>query len=67
MGRKVVAIDVDLEAPGLAYKLLEEQPTRCDGLVGWLRDRFASGEPPLSLGDSLIEVRSKTRSSPAAG
>ena len=56
MGRKVVAIDVDLEAPGLAYKLLEEPTTRCDGLVGWLRDRFASGEAPLSLGDSLIDV-----------
>jgi len=56
MGRKVVAIDVDLEAPGLAYKLLEEPPTRCDGLVGWLRDRFARGEAPLSLGDSLIDV-----------
>ena len=40
MGRKVVAIDVDLEAPGLAYKLLDEPPTHCDGLVGWLRDRW---------------------------
>jgi len=56
MGKKVVAVDVDLEAPGLAYKLLDEPPTRCDGLVGWLRDRLANGEPPVSIGDSLIDV-----------
>ncbi|MDX6681562.1 MAG: hypothetical protein QOG94_1601, partial [Solirubrobacteraceae bacterium] len=56
MGWKVVAIDVDLEAPGLTYKLLDDQLARCDGLVGWLRDRFATGKPPLSLGDSLLDV-----------
>jgi len=56
MGWKVVAIDVDLEAPGLTYKLFEQQPSRCDGLVGWLRDRFATGKAPLSLGDSLLDV-----------
>ncbi len=56
MGKKVVTVDVDLEAPGLAYKLLDEPPTRCDGLVGWLRDRLANGEPPLSIGDSLVDV-----------
>ena len=56
MGWKVVAIDVNLEAPGLTYKLFDEQPSRCDGLVGWLRDRFDSGKPPLSLGDALLDV-----------
>ena len=56
MGWKVVAVDVDLEAPGLGYKLLDEPPARCDGLVGWLRDRLASGAPPMSLGDSLVDV-----------
>jgi len=56
LGRRVVAIDVDLEAPGLSYKLLGEPPTRCDGVVGWLRDRLSAGEPPLSLGDFLIDI-----------
>lgn len=55
MGWKVVAVDVDLEAPGLTYKLFEEPAARCDGLVGWLRDRFETGKPPLSLGDSLLD------------
>ncbi len=56
MGWKVVAVDVDLEAPGLAYKLLDEPAAGCDGLVGWLRDRFASGKPPLAIADSLVDV-----------
>ena len=56
LGQRVVAIDVDLEAPGLGYKLLERPTPRCDGLVGWLRDRLLSGKPPLSLDDSLVDV-----------
>lgn len=56
LGRRVVAMDVDLEAPGLTYKLLDDPLTRCDGLVGWLRDRLANGECPVSLSDSLLDV-----------
>ena len=56
LGKRVVAVDVDLEAPGLAYKLLDEPPSRCDGLVGWLRDRLSAGRAPLTLGDFLVDV-----------
>ncbi len=37
LGQKVVALDLDLEAPGLSYKLLGFAPDG-DGLTGWLRD-----------------------------
>ncbi|MBE2318439.1 tetratricopeptide repeat protein [Solirubrobacter sp. CPCC 204708] len=56
MGRRVVVVDADLEAPGLGYKLFERPPTHSDGLVGWLRDYFATGEPPATLSDFLIDV-----------
>jgi tetratricopeptide (TPR) repeat protein/cellulose biosynthesis protein BcsQ len=55
LGKGVVAVDFDLEAPGLVYKLCYDTRQRCDGLVGWLRDAFA-GDPPASLEDYLLEV-----------
>ncbi len=56
LGKKVVAIDFDLEAPGLPYKLLGSDPPRNDGLVGWLRDWFSVGGPPAALDEYLIDV-----------
>lgn len=57
MGWKVVVVDVDLEAPGLTYKLLPNDPhPRNAGLVGWLHDRFATGKPAPSICDSIIDI-----------
>ncbi len=55
LGKKVVARDFDLEAPGLPYKLFPNGPPKADGLVGWLLDTFSGGEPPASLDDYLID------------
>lgn len=56
-GQSVVAVDLDLEAPGLAFKLrLDEKDDWGPGVVGLLR-RFLGGEPPPdSLEDWLIPV-----------
>ena len=56
LGQRVVALDFDLEAPGLHYKLLPGGQPQADGLVGWLRDTFAAGEAPTSLDRYLVEV-----------
>jgi MinD-like ATPase involved in chromosome partitioning or flagellar assembly/tetratricopeptide (TPR) repeat protein len=53
-GMKVVALDFDLEAPGLGYKLFGKQPPQGPGLVGYLRDRIAFGTAP-DISDYLIE------------
>jgi tetratricopeptide (TPR) repeat protein len=37
LGLRIVAVDLDIEAPGLSYKLLGSAPEG-DGLTGWLRD-----------------------------
>jgi hypothetical protein len=37
LGLKIVAVDLDIEAPGLSYKLLGNAPEG-EGLTGWLRD-----------------------------
>jgi hypothetical protein len=57
-GKRVIAIDMDLEAPGLTYKLLTDQinPHRCRGLVGCLLDSLQHGGVPAELGDYLIDV-----------
>lgn len=56
LGKKVVALDFDLEAPGLSYKLLPGGMPQADGLVGWLRDAFARGTLPESLDGYLVDV-----------
>lgn len=43
LGRKVVMVDLDLEAPGLAYKFLKSPPNK-PGLLEWL---LASNRPDL--------------------
>ncbi|MGI8984781.1 MAG: KGGVGR-motif variant AAA ATPase [Acidimicrobiales bacterium] len=56
LGRKVVALDFDLEAPGLPYKLFPGTPPRADGLVRWLLDTVGPGPSPSSLDDYLVDV-----------
>ncbi|MCP3861504.1 MAG: ParA family protein, partial [Phycisphaeraceae bacterium] len=58
VGKRVVAIDMDLEAPGLTYKLLDKPitPIPSRGLVGYLLDSFDLGEPPMNLHDYLLDV-----------
>lgn len=52
-GRRVVAIDLDLEAPGLGFKLGLDDPTSTGpGVVDLLQD-FLEGQPPPS---SLAEL-----------
>ncbi len=49
VGKRVVVIDMDLEAPGTTYKLLGAdygQASSCRGLVGYLLDMIESGERP---------------------
>jgi MinD-like ATPase involved in chromosome partitioning or flagellar assembly len=45
-GAKVVALDFDLEAPGLGYKLFGKNVPPTPGLVGYLRDALAFNEAP---------------------
>jgi MinD-like ATPase involved in chromosome partitioning or flagellar assembly len=54
-GFHVVAIDFDLEAPGLPYKLLGDDPPRIGGLVQWLRETL-DGDVPRDLGDYMLDV-----------
>jgi MinD-like ATPase involved in chromosome partitioning or flagellar assembly/tetratricopeptide (TPR) repeat protein len=58
-GLRVMALDFDLEAPGLAYKLLGDGNPRVGGLVGWLRDALAGGRP-AALDDYAMDVATST-------
>jgi hypothetical protein len=53
-GKKVLAVDFDLEAPGLHYKLGVESPDR--GLVDYLLQLFLVGEVPESLEPYMIAI-----------
>jgi hypothetical protein len=53
-GKKVFAVDFDLEAPGLHYKLGVESPDR--GLVDYLLQLFLVGEVPESLEPYVIAI-----------
>ncbi len=61
-GRRVVVLDLDLEAPGLLYKLgdaeAREVATRGErlGIVDYLADLFETGAPPASLDPYLVTV-----------
>ena len=57
-GKKVLAIDMDLEAPGLAYKLVlrEQGPFRNRGLVGSLLDTIQQGEVPADIGAYVVDA-----------
>jgi tetratricopeptide (TPR) repeat protein len=62
IGKRVVVIDMDLEAPGLTYKLLRGNQTgvRNRGLVGCLLDTMHGGDVPEDLGEYLIDVELTT-------
>src|ERR1700712_2220606 len=54
LGQRVVTVDLDVEAPGLAYKLLGRVPEG-QGVTGWMRDvGRSSGD--LSLHSRLLDV-----------
>ena len=58
IGRKVVVIDMDLEAPGTTYKLLGanyEAASGCRGLVGYLLDTITTGMPQ-NVADYVVRV-----------
>ena len=58
-GHRVVALDLDLEAPGLHYKLLDEPEAHQSPGVVDLIDRFLRGRPPpADLGPWLVPVTS---------
>ena len=46
LGHKVVAVDLDLEAPGLGYKLFETAPRESHGVVRWLHQRVSTRKAP---------------------
>lgn len=55
LGRRVVALDLDLEAPGLHYKLLPGQGAPATGAVDWLAARRRAQETP-NLADITTAV-----------
>lgn len=55
LGRRVVTLDLDLEAPGLHYKLLPGRPTPTAGAVDWLTARRAGRTTP-NLTDLALDV-----------
>ena len=59
-GQKVVAMDLDLEAPGLHYKLLptaaDQDVTPARGLVDYLHAFIDQGELPDRIEDYLVQV-----------
>lgn len=56
-GKKVLAVDFDLEAPGLHYKLGVENPER--GLIDYLHRLFLEEEIPESLAPYVVEVEAE--------
>jgi MinD-like ATPase involved in chromosome partitioning or flagellar assembly len=60
-GQSVVAIDLDLEAPGLHYKLeINDQHTsnkQCKGIVDYIHTLIAEGKKPSSISDYLCKVK----------
>ena len=58
-GKKVVALDLDLEAPGLHYKLLPESllgEAAPKGVVDFVGDFVATGEVPADLDNYVVRV-----------
>lgn len=59
-GQKVVALDLDLEAPGLHYKLLSRQTEEGRlprGIVDYLDAFITEGQIPEDIRDYLISDR----------
>jgi formylglycine-generating enzyme required for sulfatase activity len=59
-GQKVLALDFDLEAPGLHYKLGVERPER--GLVDYLHQLFLMEEIPESLASYVVMIEEENAS-----
>jgi len=55
LGYKVVAVDLDLEAPGLGYKLFETAPQESHGVVRWLHQRVSTRKAP-AVAPLLLDV-----------
>jgi cellulose biosynthesis protein BcsQ len=51
-GRRVLVVDLDLEAPGIASLLLPDLPTY--GLIDWLVESVARGTAPDFLEDTIM-------------
>lgn len=58
LGHRVVALDLDLEAPGLHYKLIPEEPIEA-GVVDLIHDFILGVRPPESLG-SYVQLIGRT-------
>ncbi|HKH47649.1 MAG TPA: SUMF1/EgtB/PvdO family nonheme iron enzyme [Thermoanaerobaculia bacterium] len=56
-GKKVFAVDFDLEAPGLHYKLGPESPER--GLIDYLHRLFLASEVPESLEPYVVTIEAE--------
>jgi hypothetical protein len=61
VGRRVVALDLDFEAPGLHYKLgraprLDQPPSMLGGAVPYLVATARSAKNPPSLEEHMIEI-----------
>lgn len=58
IGKRVIALDMDLEAPGLTYKLLPDghRDRRSRGLVGCLLDTIQGSNVPPDLAEYVIDI-----------
>jgi len=58
IGKSVIAIDMDFEAPGLTYKfgVPSEQSTRVRGLTGALLELATTGELPADLDPYMLPI-----------
>ena len=63
LGKKVFALDLDLEAPGLHYKLLSNERRQAItlGVVDYLHSFLADGRVPRSLEDHVVEVEESSK------
>jgi MinD-like ATPase involved in chromosome partitioning or flagellar assembly len=65
LGQKVVAIDFDLEAPGLHYKLLPSYPSsefhKLRGLVDYIDARLMNANQDQNVEDYVIKVPTPSR------
>lgn len=56
-GKKVLAVDFDLEAPGLHYKFGVDRPER--GLIDYLHRLFLASEIPASLKPYVVTIEAE--------
>src|SRR5438094_11627 len=65
LGQKVVAVDFDLEAPGLHYKLLPSYPepefAKLRGMIDYIHDRLKNNPRADDIKRYIIEVPTTSR------